>query len=281
MDTDANGPSVYISADIEGCATLVHWDEVTPGASQAYARARHLMAAEVNAAIEGAFAAGAQGALINDAHSAMRNLVGEGLDARARLVSGRRKPLYMLQGIETDRPALAFFIGYHGAIGDRDAVMGHTYSPRVIFECRLAGMVVGELTINAAVAAHYGVPVALVSGDRTTLTEAERNIPWAIRVETKASMSYYAAECRSPQWVQGALRAASAEAVRHAGKMRLFKLPAPIALEIDTMKTAQADALEGMHGFVRKGARCVGFTGADMATVYNALIAIINLGAAA
>ena len=274
-------PSIYISADIEGCATLVHWDEVMPNGSPAYERSRRIMAAEVNAAIDGALGAGAQGAVINDAHSAMRNLVVEGLDARARLVSGRRKPLYMLQGIETERPALAFFIGYHGAIGDRDAVMGHTYSPRVIFECRLAGLPVGELTINAAVAAHHGVPVALVSGDSTTLAEAERNIPWAVRVETKTSMSYYAAECRSPQAVQDALRAGAAEAVRRASEMQLFDLPRPIVLEIDTMKTAQADALEGVHGFTRKGARCVAFGSDDMAAVYDALICVINLGAAA
>ncbi len=272
---------MFVSADIEGCATLVHWDEVMPGASPAYERARRIMAAEVNASLEGAFAAGASGAVVNDAHSAMRNLVGEGIDPRARLVSGRRKPLYMLEGIDAQRPDLAFFVGYHGAIGDRDAVMGHTYSPRVIFECRLGGLVVGELTINAALAAHYGVPVALVSGDRATLAEAQRNIPWAVRVETKASISYYAAECRSPQAVQAALRAGASEAVRNISQMQLFKLNAPILLEIDTVKTAHADAVEGIAGFVRRAARTVAFAGDDMAAVYNALISIIYLGAAA
>lgn len=278
---DTLGPSVYVSADMEGCATLVHWDEVRPGGSAAYARARGLVAAEVNAALDGAFAAGARAAVVNDAHSSMRNLVVAGLDPRARLVSGRGKPLYMLQGIETQRATLAFFIGYHGAIGDRDAVMGHTYSPRVIFECRLGGQVVGELTINAALAGHHGVPVALVSGDRTTLAEAERTVPWAARVETKRSMSYYAADCLSPKAVQDALRAAGAVATTRAREMRPFKLAAPVILEIDTMKTAHADALDGVSGFVRTGARTVAFSGSDMAQVYQALICVIQLGAAA
>ncbi|MBV8163631.1 MAG: M55 family metallopeptidase [Candidatus Eremiobacteraeota bacterium] len=274
-------PSVFISADIEGCATLVHWDEVMPGPSAAYARACRIMTGEVNAATRGALAAGARDVVVNDAHSSMRNLVGQDLDQGARLVSGRVKPLYMLEGIESDGPELAFFIGYHGAIGDRDAVMGHTYSPRVIFECRLNGQVVGELTINAALAAYFGVPVALVSGDATTLGEAERNIPWALRVQTKVSMSYFAAQCRSPQAVCDALQEAAADAVRSHERMRCFELARPIVLEIDTMTTSQAGAIGRAAGFARTATRTVSFTSSDMAEVYNALVTLIAVGAAA
>lgn len=286
MSDTSFGPAIFVSADMEGCATIVHWDEVRPGGAPPYERARQIMAAEVNAAVEGALGAGGRAAVVNDAHSAMRNLVVNGLDPRARLVSGRVKPLYMLQGIETHRDALAFFIGYHGAIGDRDAVMGHTYSPRVIFECRLcdpdrAPIAVGELTINAALAGHYGVPVALVSGDRATLAEAERTIPWAVRVETKRSLSYYAAECLSPQHVQEALRAASAEAVRHRQRMEVFTPRAPITLAIDTMTTAQSDALDGLPGFSRLAARTIAYSAGDMLSVYQALVSVIHLGAAA
>ena len=281
MKETSLGPSVFISADMEGCASIVHWDEVQPGASEAYKRARTIVASEVNAALEGALGAGARDAVVNDAHSAMRNLVTFGLDVRARVVTGRGKPLYMLEGIQSEGKALAFFIGYHGAIGDRDAVMGHTYSPRVIFECRLAGQVVGELTINAALAGHYRVPVALVSGDSTTLAEAARNIPWAVRVETKRSLSYFAADCLSPKAVQEAMRSAGADAVRRSSDMRLFVLPPPILLEIDTLKTPQADALDGLGGFMRTGARSIAYSGDDMPEVYRALISIIHLGAAA
>jgi D-amino peptidase len=187
----------------------------------------------------------------------------------------------MLEGIASQPNALAFFIGYHGAIGDRNAVMGHTYNPRVIFECRLAGAIVGELTINAALAGHYGVPVALVSGDRTTLVEAERTVPWAIRVETKNSLSYYAAECRSPQAVVESLRAAAADAVSRANSAKPFTLQSPIALEVDTLKTSQADALDGLAGFSRPGPRTIAYSGDDMPSVYRALTAIIHFGAAA
>jgi D-amino peptidase len=281
MANSSGKAAVYISADIEGCATLVQWDEVRPGASPAYARARRILVAEVNAALDGAFAAGASSAMVNDAHSNMRNLAAGGLDERARLVSGRGKPHYMLEGIDAQPDAMAFFIGYHGAAGDRNAVMGHTYSPRVIWECRLAGQVVGELTINAALAGECGVPVTLVSGDRTTLEEAQRNLPWAHRVETKRSLSYYAAECRSPAEVQAALRTAASEAVNDAGAARRFTLPPPIRLEIDTMKTSQADAIGQVEGFQRVAARTVAFDAPDMRAAYRALTVVIFLGAGA
>lgn len=239
------------------------------------------MAGEVNAAIAGALGAGARGVVVNDAHSNMRNLAGHDIDPRAQVITGRVKPLYMLEGVAAPGPLQALFIGYHGAIGDRDAVMGHTYSPRVIFECRLAGITVGELTINAALAAHYGVPVALVSGDATTLAEAERNIPWALRVQTKASIGYYAAECRSPQVVCDAVREAAADAVRQHSGMRLYELGTPVVMEIDTVTTSQAGAIARAPGFERTAARTVRFSGADMRCVYDALVTLIAVGAAA
>jgi D-amino peptidase len=159
--------------------------------------------------------------------------------------------------------------------------MGHTYSPRVIFECRLGGLVVGELTINAALAAHFGVPVGLVSGDATTLAEAERNIPWALRVQTKVSLGYFAAECRSPHAVRHALREAATDAVRSCARMQLYECARPIVLEIDTVTTSQAGAIARAAHFERIAARTVSFTGSDMAQVYDALVTLIAVGVAA
>jgi len=273
-------PAVFISADMEGCATLVHWDEIRPNAQRQYRRACAIYTAEVNAAAQGAFEAGFMRAVANDAHSTMRNLIAGELDPRIELVTGRFKPHYMLQGINRGRFRAAFFIGYHGGIGDANAVMGHTYSPRVIFECRLNGEVVSELTINAAVAGYFGIPVVLVSGDSTTLDEAARNLPWSQRVETKKSMSYYAADCVAPARVREQIRAAATAAARLDGAEPLIVQP-PITLEVDTLKTAHADVMEWVPGFDRLGPRRVGFTSDDMLAVYRALMTIVYLGATA
>src|SRR2546427_9766776 len=123
------------------------------------------MPAEANAAVEGALAAGATRALVNDSHWFMRNLLAEELHEAAELVSGDPKPRSMMQ--EIDQPGgfdAALCIGYHARAGTRNAILDHTYADR-IHEVRLNGKTVGELGLNAALAGVDGVPVALVSGD--------------------------------------------------------------------------------------------------------------------
>lgn len=264
---------------MEGCADIIHWDEVFPSSLREYHRARTQMTAEANAVVAGAFDGGAASVIVNDSHSKMRNLLAEQVDPRARIVSGRLKPHFMLEGIEPEHSA-AFFVGYHGAIGDAQAVMGHTYSPRVIFECRLGGAPVGELTINAALAGAFGVPVTLVSGDRTTLAEAAAVLPWAELVETKQSLSYHAAICRPPKSVVAELRAAAARACG-ARDAKPFEVASPVTMEIDTYTTAQADHLELIPGIARRGPRTIAVTANDFRSIYRALQAVIYLGAAA
>jgi D-amino peptidase len=271
--------SAYVSVDMEGCASLVHWDEVRPSAELAYRRSCELMTDETNAVIDGIAAAGAGRVVVNDSHSTMRNLLPERLRASATLVSGTIKSNYMLEGIDPDFSA-AFFVGYHGAIGDQHAAMGHTYSPRSIYECRLNGEPVGELTINAALAGHYGVPVVLVSGDRTTIDEARRRLPWVVGVETKSSISYYAALGPSPANVRRDLETGAREAMRNRNRARPFTLRAPITMELDTQTTAHADVFEFVPGAERRGARTIAYQGDDFAAVYRALVAMLYLGAA-
>src|SRR5215475_14330654 len=82
---------VFISVDMEGVAGIVDWAQCLAGGDD-YALGRDLLVGEVNAAIEGALAAGATDILVNDAHSAMRNLPPDALAGRAAYLSGRFKP---------------------------------------------------------------------------------------------------------------------------------------------------------------------------------------------
>ena len=238
------------------------------------------MTNEVNVVAHGAFDGGAQDVLVNDSHSTMRNLISERLDPRVRVVAGTTKPAFMLEGLNGEHAA-AFFIGYHGAIGDRDAVMPHTYSPRVIHECRLNGTPVGEVTINAAFAGHLGVPVALVSGDATTLREAARILPAALRVETKRSIGASAALCKSPAAVCDELRSAATQAVSSIEAFQTARLETPIVMEIDTVTTAHADAVMLSGLFTRLAPRTIRHLAGDPAQMYHALLNAIKLGAAA
>jgi len=80
----------------------------------------------VNAAIDGAAQAGAQHVLVNDAHGTMQNIPPAALHHNASYLSGRHKPLYMMEGLDGTFDAV-FMVGYHGAIGAEQAILSHTY----------------------------------------------------------------------------------------------------------------------------------------------------------
>ncbi len=154
---------VFLSTDMEGTAGVVDWEQCVGDGPQADA-GRRLLLDEVNAAIEGALAGGATEIVVNDSHATMRNFPPGELAGEASYISGSHKPLYMMQGLDGSFDAV-LFVSYHGSVG-APAGLSHTYTPHAVIEARLDGVVTGEAGINALVAAHYGVPVVLVTGDR-------------------------------------------------------------------------------------------------------------------
>ena len=114
---------VYISVDIEGVAGISTIDQINRGCT-GYPAATRLMTAEANAAIAGAFDAGASEVTVNDSHGTMDNISAMDLDSRARLITGTPKAQSMTQGLTSEFDA-AIFIGYHGAAGS-SGVLAHT-----------------------------------------------------------------------------------------------------------------------------------------------------------
>ena len=105
---------VYVSADMEGVAGVVDWDQCRVGAP-GHAEGARLLLGEVNAAIAGACEAGASEITVNDAHGLMANLAPDRLAGRAGYLSGRHKPDYMMQGLDGSYDAV-LYLGYHGSM---------------------------------------------------------------------------------------------------------------------------------------------------------------------
>ena len=173
-DTARKPLRVFISADMEGVAGVVNGAQLAPGEFE-YEKFRRLMTAEVNACIEGAFAAGATLVTVADSHGNGLSLLPEELNPRARLVRSWPRPLAMVEGIDKGYDALVL-LGYHASIGTTGAVRAHTMSSKRIYGMRLNGVQASEALLSAAVAGHYGVPVVLVSGDDKTIDEARKTI---------------------------------------------------------------------------------------------------------
>jgi D-amino peptidase len=272
---------IYISADMEGTAGVCSWDQVDARNYTAdYFIYQKVMTAEVCAAIEGARKAGARDFTINDSHGPMRNLLLDELPQDARVIFGNRKPFSMNEGLHKDFDGV-FFTGYHGAIGEPNATLCHTYTPSVVYDARLNGMRCSEATLNAALAGHCGVPVLLITGDRATIESAKAQMPWITGVVVKESIGNYAVDSLSPEAAQDAIREGAQQAVRALKDARPFVVTPPIVLEIDLAKIEQADWVALIPGFERAAPRTVRFTSDDYPTVFKAFVAAFRMGAVA
>jgi D-amino peptidase len=266
---------VFISSDIEGTAGIVDREHVHgPGAE--YELGRQLLTDEVNAAIDGAVQAGATHVLVNDSHGAMHNLRPGALHHQASYLSGRHKPLYMMEGLDATFDAI-FLVAYHGAVGAERAVLSHTYNPAAVWEVRLNGVAVGESGVNALVAVHYGVPVTLITGDDVTAEEARPFLPATEAVVVKRAITRSAAESLHPERACELIRAGAARALEGAAAVPLPAIELPATLEVTFLIADMADLATWIRGVDRAGPRTVTVTDDDPLRLYRTFVTIITL----
>lgn len=266
---------VYISADMEGISGVVHADQTDPSHAE-YQRARKLMLAEVNAAIEGALAAGTKEVLVNDSHWNMRNLILEELHPAATLLSGAPKPFSMMAGIDKSFDAV-FFLGYHARAGSAFANIDHTYTgPDVVQNVWLNGVEVGEYGLNAALAGYFGVPVALITGDQTACAQAKELLGEDLEtVAVKEAVGRVAAKNTHPAKLYPMIRAAAERALKK--KRAPFVAKPPITLRLGLARSSQAERCALMPNVKRVAPRVIEFTHDDYAVLFNAFRALLVL----
>jgi D-amino peptidase len=268
---------ILISADMEG-ATGVTWPaDVEPGTEQ-WQRCRRMFTSDVNAAVAGFFDGGADEVLINEAHATMRNLLLEELDGRAAMLTGRHKDLSMVEGIQQPDVSAVAFVGYHAGAG-RDGVLAHTYLPNSVTGVRVNGRPASEGTLNSLVAAEYGVPVILVTGDDVTCADAATYAPEAAAVAVKDSVSRYSAVCRPPAVTAAAIRAAAKGAVTLAGRAGPVNEEAGFRVEVDVDAAQLAQAAAIVPTVERTGERSVAYHSAtawDMIRCFKVVTTLID-----
>lgn len=262
---------VYVSVDMEGVAGIVHVDQ-TRRTGHDYERARRWMTLEANAAVLGAFDAGATGVLVNDSHGDMRNLLLDELDPRAEILSGSLKPRSMVQGV-APRFGVALFVGYHAGAGSRAGILDHTYYGKVVARLRLGGRDVNETGLNAIVCGDQGIPVGLVTGDATTCAQARELLGDVLTVSVKDAVTRYSAQSISPELARQRVREGARQAVERAKRAELapFRPEPPHVLEIDFVNSACADAAELVPGTTRVGGTTTRYEAPDGDTLLRVI----------
>ncbi len=268
---------VFISVDMEGISGVVDPAQLGPDGFE-YQRAREWMTGEVNAAIAGIRAAGPAEILICDSHGNGQSLLIDKLPDDVRVVRGFPRPLEMMQGLD-DTFAAAVFIGYHASEWTADAVRAHTISSARLLGIKLNGMEVSEGIYNAALAGHFNVPVAFVSGDRLAVTQLQKAVPNAEGAIVKEPYGYHSAATVTPARGQALIREGVTRAIGKLSSLQPYKLSAPIALEVGFKLTIDAERAAFVPGLARSDAHNVKGTFRDMPEVTRLLQVLTSFSA--
>lgn len=227
---------VFVSVDMEGLTAVFAEDQVSHEGLE-YPYFREVMTREANAAVEGAFAAGASEVLVRDTHGGMRHLLPQLLDKRARLVRGPTHPqslMVTMEGFDRSYGAVVL-IGYHARSGYPNAVLPHTMTSNVL-DYRINGISQSEASYSALIAGQYDVPVVMIAGDKAACEDARETLKNGLETVAVKEAINGGIISIHPEVAQARIRAAVERGVRRRAQIAPYKLPAPYTV---TLKRAQ------------------------------------------
>jgi len=259
------GKKVFISVDMEGISGISGSDQLSAAGAE-YGRSRKMMADDTNAAIRGARSGGASEIVVNDSHGSMRNLRLEDLDRGVRLISHSFKRSGMMEGLDESFDA-AIFVGYHAQAGTANGLFAHTGSG-VVADVRVNGRSLGEGGLNTLVAAWYGVPVVLVTGDNVAVAQVATVATDAKTVIVKRAINQRAVELRPFDVVHKEIESAAREGVARAARMPAKREPA-YKVEVQFQDTFIPEVAESLPGMLRPAADTIGFSADSMPRAYT------------
>jgi D-amino peptidase len=262
---------VYISVDMEGVFGLVRWADVASRGID-YGRNRSLLTADVNAAVAGAFAAGASEVVVEENHGVedLCNVLMDEIDPRCRVVRGAGRPGATTMAALDATVDVVLLVGHHAGAGSFPGIMAHTISYEGFRVVRLAGRPVGEPELFALRAGEFGVPIGMVSGDQVVAAQVAAICPRAHAAVVKEALGNQAGNCLAPARARELIEAAAARAVwsARAGELEPYLgVAAPYRFEVelrDPPSDAMRDNLRDLEGFAILDERTIGVTAPDM-----------------
>jgi D-amino peptidase len=265
---------IYISADMEGVVGVVTADQLTPQGFE-YARFREFMTAEVRAAAEAAFEAGATEVVVSDSHGNGENLLIEKLPKNVTVVRSWPRPLMMMEGIDETFDG-AIFIGYHSSTTNPSGVRAHTISSARLADVRLNGTSMPEAGINAAIAGRFNVPVIMISGDDAIVKEATNLLGNIEGATVKWAVSFHAAKTLTPDMAYELIREKTKKAISRIKEFKPYKMKEPVQLDVRFKAYRPSELLSYLSIVQRTDSHSIRFVGKDIFEVSKFLEFITN-----
>jgi len=227
LDAAQAAARIFIVTDMEGGGGVNNADEQLLPGQRRYDESRHLLAGELNAAIEGALRAGASEIVVWDGHDGSRSLSVEDVHPRAQLIQGRPTPAnYYLSDRAYDG---IFFVGQHAMAGAKGGVLAHSQSFSVE-RITINGRAVGEIGQVAAIAGYFHIPVIMLSGDQAACDELRELQPNAETVAVKRLAGKGSSMSLSHAEATDRIREAAQRAVERISSFSPWKVEGPVEM---------------------------------------------------
>jgi D-amino peptidase len=230
----AAGPRILVVTDMEGVGGVNNWDEQVMPGQRRFEETRRLLTGEVNAAVAGAFDAGAKSVVVWDGHDGSRALVIDEIDPRAELLQGRgTKGNYNFSSKLYDG---VMFVGQHAMAGTRNGLLAHTQS-RAIERITINGKPVGEIGQVAAIAGYFDIPVIFLSGDQAACDEIRTLQPTAEVAAVKRMVGAGSSLSLPHMRAKELIRAQARRAVERTSEFKPWKIDGPVEMRFEWLPT--------------------------------------------
>ncbi len=277
----ANKPErVFVSIDMEGITGIVDWTQVDSNHAE-YGYYRKMMAGDLNAAIEGALAAGAKEVVVSDAHGGMRNLQPEDVNEAAYLVRGSPKPNSMMEGIDDGHYDAALYVGYHSMNGTERGILAHTISGATVDAVVINGRETGEFGMNAALAGWHGVPSVFLAGDAAAAAEAESFVPTITTAPIKWAVGRYSAKCLHPSKSRALIKERASFALSNIPAVEPYWVNEPVEVKMRWITATMADIVCVLPYMERVDGKTTSCAFDDYPTALRGLRAAISIAGTA
>lgn len=265
---------ILVYHDMEGLAGQDDWRTFLFSHPEKYPEGQKMLAADLNAVIEGLFAGGATQVDVVDAHGSgnpepdvRRDL----LDRRAKQVI-RDKPFDPYVDItEANTYDAVVAVAMHAKTGSR-GFASHTIT--LGMDMLLNDKPITESEIVAYSWGRVGVPMIFVSGD-DRLRDDLSVMPWIEFVVTKKATSASTVELRPVDAVHAEMREKAARAVRNISKAKVMTLATPLRAGLHAVPPASLASLKGIPG-IAYADQTVTFAAPDFRAAYDGVIALVG-----
>lgn len=215
---------ILLALDLEGVNNVkgVPYEALSKGTDE-WKIAKSQGALEINAAADALFRAGAERVDLWDNHGGGHNIDKNDLDPRVTLLD---PDLSLPRMYFADDYDCVCFFGYHAMEGTLGGVLAHTMSSKTVQFYKLNGKYIGEIDMDAYIAASHGKPSVFFAGGNIACDQAKHAVESMVTVTTKREISRNEAEFRDNEELFAEIGKKITEAVKSEHAYRTLAFPA-------------------------------------------------------